>query len=363
LIQILHSFVSGIFGVALPLMMMARKIDIAVIGFVFASMPLIMQLGRMLFATVSDFYGRKPFFVANGVLGAVSGLAYYFASTPLGFLFGKIVEGTKEGAVWAVNRAFLLEKNGGHWRILVYLRTVVYIALAFGSLLAGFFVVLFLYEGTMLLCALIGIFSVLVSLLLVSEKKEKFSREKALHFLDFRKKGKMFKIFLVLFFVIGFSSGFVGYVIPLFLEINGFTIETIGIIIGAQVLLAGLFSYLFAKTTKMRQLILWSGVLFSATFILLGFSNAVLASALVVFYGVVEGTICIGHEGILPRICAKESYGIDIGLLMMGLHVGETFSMALSGILIDTWGFAVPFLLAASTYVVFYVGAYLILKE
>jgi hypothetical protein len=48
---------------------------------------------------------------------------------------------------------------------------------------------------------------------------------------------------------------------------------------------------------------------------------------------------------------------------MMGLHLGETVSMASSGILIDIWGFAAPFLLAASTYVIFYVGSYFILSD
>ena len=365
LIQVLHSFVSGILGIALPLMMAERNIDVVMIGLVFASMPLIMQFGRMFFATVSDFLGRKPFFVFNGVLGVVSGLIYYIAYTPLEFLFGKVVEGTKEGTVWAVNRAFLLEKGGGHWRILVYLRAIVYVAYAVGSLLAGFFVVWLLYEGTMLLCALFGVFVVLLSLLIVGQRKERFSVEKALHFLDFRKKQRIFKIFLVLFFVMGLSFGFIGgFVIPLFLKEGvGFDAEFVGLIVGVQTLLAGLFSYLFAKSAKMRRLILLSGVLYSVMFFLLGFSSSVFAAAIVIAYGVVQGMASIGQEGILSKICAKESYRTDIGLLMMGFHVGEALSLALSGFLIVLWGFAAPFLLAASTYVIFYVGSYLILKE
>jgi MFS family permease len=58
-IQVLNSFVSGILAVALPLMMKERNIDIVIMGLVFASLPLIMQFGRMLFATVSDFLGSK----------------------------------------------------------------------------------------------------------------------------------------------------------------------------------------------------------------------------------------------------------------------------------------------------------------
>lgn len=364
LIQVFHSFASGILTVALPLMMIDRKIDIVMIGFVFASMPLIMQVGRMFFATVSDFLGRKPFFVSNGVLGVVSGLIYYIAHTPLEFLFGKIVEGTKEGAVWAVNRAFLLEKSSGHWRILVYLRAVVYVAYALGSLLAGFLIVWLWYEGTMLFCALFGAFVIFFSLLLVSERKERFSMAKALHFLDFRKKTRVFKIFLFLFFILGLTFGFIGgYVIPYFLKENRFGAEVIGLIVGLQVLLAGFFAYLFSKSSRMRKLILWSGILFSIVFLLLSFSSFVFAAVLVVVYGVAEGMSAIGQEGILSKICDKESYGTDIGLLMMGLHIGETASLALSGILITMWGFAAPFLSAALTYAVFYVGSYLILQE
>lgn len=364
LIQILNSFVGGVLGVAVPLMMKARGVDYVVIGFVFASMPLIMQLGRMFFATVSDFWGRKIFFVSNGVLGVISGLIYYAAHSPLEFLFGKVMEGTKEGSLWAVNRPFLLEKNSGHWRILVYLRTVAYIAYALGSLIAGFLIVWFLFEGAMLVCSLFSVFVLLLAFLLTTEKRGQFSMAKALRFLDFRQKTRVFKIFLFLFFVMGVSFGFVGgFVIPLFLDAVGFEAEGIGLIFGTEILVAGLFSYLFSKSSKMRELTLLSGVMFSITLFLLGFTSWILAAALVILFGSVQGMASIGQEGILSKICDKESYGIDIGLLMMGLHFGEAFSLALSGVLIELWGFVAPFLLAALTYIIFYVGSYMLLKE
>jgi len=356
-IQVLHSFVSGVFAVTLPLMMKERNIDIVVIGFVFASLPLIMQFSRMFFATVSDFWGRKPFFVFNGILGVISGIIYYFAYLPVEFLFGKIVEGTREGAIWAVNRPFLLERSEGHWRVLVYLRAVLYVAFAVGSLLAGFFVVWFLFEGTMIFCALVGVFVVLLSVLLVDEKKKQFSVKEALHFLDVRKKKRIFKIFLILFFVLGLSYGFRGgFVIPVFLDNLGFTTATVGLVFGVQILLSGVFSYLFSRVSKIRRLIFLSGVLYSIIFSLLGFQSPALASALIIAYGFVEGMITVGQEGILARITDKNSYGIDIGLLMMGLHIGETLSLALSGILISMWGFVAPFLLTASAYTIFLWG-------
>lgn len=65
----------------------------------------------------------------------------------------------------------------------------------------------------------------------------------------------------------------------------------------------------------------------------------------------------------LSKICDRESYGTDIGLLMFGLHVGETLSLALAGFLIAALGFVVPFILAALTYAIFYLTLYTILKE
>ncbi|MEM3873628.1 MAG: MFS transporter [Candidatus Bathyarchaeia archaeon] len=364
LIQCFHSFTSGILGVVIPLIMKERRIDIVLIGFVFAAMPLIMQIGRMFFATLSDFLGRKPFFMANGFLGAVSSLIYYFAHTPMEFLFGKVAEGTKEGAIWAVNRAYILERSKGNWRLLVNLRAVVYVAYAFGGLIAGFLAALILYEGTMILCALLGFFGLLLSFTLIDERKGDFTVEQALRFLDFRKKGRRFKIFLFLFFMMGLAFGFrSGYVIPYFLSTVGFSAEDVGLVFGAMILMAGLSSYIFSRCHDVKKLILISGIVYSALLIPLGFSFPVLAAVLVVAVGFAEGMNSVGQEGILSKICDRESYGTDIGLLMMGLHLGESASLALSGILIANWGFTASFVLAATIYAVFYIGAFALYGE
>jgi len=364
LIQVFHSFASGIIGIAVPLMMRARNVDVVIMGLVFAALPLIMQFGRIFFATISDFLGRKPFFISNGFLAVASSLIYYVARTPLEFLFGKIVEGIKEGTLWAVNRPFLLEKSGGHWRPLVLLRAVVYFAYAAGSLLAGFFIVWLFFDGTMLLCSLFGLLVIVFAFLLSSDKKQSFKIAEALRFLDFRKKDKIFKISLILFFAVGLSGGFRGgFVLPVFLSEKGFSDEMVGLIIGMQILIAGLFSYLFSRSSEMRKLILISGIIYTLTFLSLGFLGAVAAGILIIAYGFVEGMNSIGQEGILSRICAKESYGTDIGLLMTGLHIGETISLALSGILISLCGFAFPFILSALSYLVFYLGSFKLFKE
>jgi MFS family permease len=364
LVQVLNSFVTGVLSVVLPLMMRARSIDIVTMGFVFAAMPIVFQLGRMLFATVSDFWGRKPFFLLSGALVAVANGIYYFAFTPLEFLFGKVVEGVKSGSLWAVNRAFLLEKSEKKWRALVNLRTTSYVSSAAGSLLAGFLVVWLLFENTLALCALLGIAAIPLSFMLGGEKRKTLSMSKALHFLDLRKKNQTFKICLALFMVMGLSFGFVsGFVYPLFLSHQGFEAETVGLLFGFQTLLAGLTSYFFAGRFEIRRLIFFSGVLYTLTLILIGSASSMVAGFLVVGYGAIEGLLGIGQEGIVSRITNEASYGTDIGLLWTGHHIGRTFSLALSGIVISTLGFAAPFLISALVYVFFYTAIVFVLKS
>lgn len=365
LIQILNSFVGGIVGIILPLMMEARQIDIVIIGFVFAAMPMIFQLGRMFFAIISDFWGRKPFFILNGLFSTISNLIYYLAHTAPEFLFGKVMEGMQSASLWAVNRAFLMESSERKWRILVHLRTVSYVSSAVGSLLAGFLVLLFFFEGTLMLCVLIGALVVPLSLLLRGRgTRRKLNMAKALDVLDFRKRKKLFKECLVLFFMMGLSFGFVsGFVYPLFLSHNGFDAGTIGVLLGLQIFLAGLVSYFFAGRFEIRKLVMFSGLLYTFILISIGFSSSFIAGILVVAYGAIEGLLGIGQEGILSKITNEESYGTDIGLLWMGHHIGRTFSLAMSGLIISFLGFAAPFLISALLYPFFYTTSYFILRE
>ena len=364
-IQFLNSFISGILVIALPLLMKDRNIDVVTIGLIFACLPMIFQLTRMLFAVVSDFLGRKLFFVLNGFLNILSSSVYYLAYTPLQFLLGKVTEGTKSASLWAVNRAFLLEESGRKRKTLVHLRTTAYVSSAVGSLLAGILIVWFSYANTLLLCILVGTAVVPTSLLLAERKKKRsFSLTKALRYLDLRNKERAFTTFLLLFFAMGLSFGFRGgYVFPLFLEENKFDVEAIGVFLGVQTLLAGLSLYLFSKKIKLKKLILLSGFLYSLFLLLLGFSSHLSAAFLIIVFGLADGLVGGGSEGILVKITGEESYGIDIGLLMMGLHAGTTISLAISGFLIALWGFAAPFLSSALIFPIFYISAYFLLRQ
>lgn len=364
LIEVVYNFAGGLIGIALPLLMLKRNISIVAIGLVFASMPIIFQVTRMLFATISEFWGRKLFYVLSGIFGTISTAIYYLARTVLEYLFGKVMDGTTSGSILAVDRAFLLEKSEKKWSTLISLQSVINASSAVGTLLAGFFIVWLSYEGTLMLALLIGAFVIPLSFLLVGEARKKFSVAKAVQLVDFRKKRKDFKIFLILFFVIGLSLGFrSGYIFPLFLSQKGFNVETIGILSGFGTLLSASFSYFVARRFEINKLILLSGVLCTVILVFLGFSSSFSAAILVLVYGAAMGLFNMGEEGIFATITSKESYGVDIGLLWMGHYIAQTISMAMSGFLISMWSFAAPFWISAAILPLYYVTAYFIMKK
>jgi sugar phosphate permease len=113
----------------------------------------------------------------------------------------------------------------------------------------------------------------------------------------------------------------------------------------------------------MKKLIFFSGIPYTCLLILIGLSTSIVTGVLVVVYGFIEGLLSIGQEGIVSSITDEKSYGTDIGLLWMGHHIGRTVSLALTGLVIASFGFVAPFLISACLYIFFYVPLYLILKE
>ena len=230
--------------------------------------------------------------------------------------------------------------------------------------LIGFLIVGISYQGTLVFCILFAAIIIPLSLMLDSGKRKKLSIADVLALLDFRRRSKVFRIFFVLSFLRGLATGFwSGFVLPLFLKGNGFGAQTIGLLLGLQALIAGASSYVFARESRLKKLILTSGVLYTLLFTLLGLSVSIFSGLLIIFLGVVEGLLAVVNEGVLPRITKRESYGSDIGLLMLGLHVGLTLSLAISGFLISSFGFVLLFVFSALVLIPEYVISYVVLKE
>ncbi|RLG49382.1 MAG: hypothetical protein DRN90_01835 [Thermoproteota archaeon] len=90
-IQSIYMLESSALSTILPLLMREEGLSVGQIGIVYSIEPILFQLTRLFLGALSDFVGRKPFFVLNGVGRALSFLGYYFAKSPIGFVAGRIL--------------------------------------------------------------------------------------------------------------------------------------------------------------------------------------------------------------------------------------------------------------------------------
>jgi MFS family permease len=360
-IQGIDSFVSGILTILLPLLMLERGIDIISIGLIYSALPIIFQLTRLAFAILSDFIGRKIFFLLNGILRVFYILIYYFAFSPLEFLFGKIAEGTSSASLWAVNRAFVLEQNKERLKGLIEMRVFDFISGALGTLIAGFLIVFLFYSNALIFCIFISFLSIPTSLKISEKKKKSFQIKEILEILDISKKTKIFKKALIIFFILGLSLGLTAYyVFPLFLKENGYDTESIGLILGIQAFINGISLYYFSKRFSFKKIIIYSAILYFSFLLLLCFLKNFWVGLILIAFGLANGLLTAGIEGIFSRTTTNGfAYGTDIGLLMTTFHIGRTLSLGFSGFLISFYGFPILFIISAFIFLLY---SFLVLK-
>jgi MFS family permease len=360
-IQGIDSFVSGILTILLPLLMLERGIDIISIGLIYSALPIIFQLTRLAFAILSDFIGRKIFFLLNGILRVFYTLIYYFAFSPLEFLFGKIAEGTSSASLWAVNRAFVLEQNKERLKGLIEMRVFDFISGALGTLIAGFLIVFLFYSNALIFCIFISFLSIPTSLKISEKKKKSFQIKEILEILDISKKTKIFKKALIIFFILGLSLGLTAYyVFPLFLKENGYDTESIGLILGIQAFINGISLYYFSKRFSFKKIIIYSAILYFSFLLLLCFLKNFWVGLILIAFGLANGLLTAGIEGIFSRTTTNGfAYGTDIGLLMTTFHIGRTLSLGFSGFLISFYGFPILFIISAFIFLLY---SFLVLK-
>lgn len=363
LLQIIESFIVGVLTIVLPLLMKERNISIVEIGIIFSIQPIIFQLVRLSFSILSEFYGRKVFFVFNSIITVLSNLTYYLAYSPLSYAFGKIMEAVKDGSFWSVNRAYIMDHSEDKKKRLVHLRIFSSSFEALGNLAAGFLIVWLFYQNTLLFLVFVGALSIPISLSLKDFARSRFSFAKAFKSMDFRNRTKEFKKFLALFLISGISDGFIaGYVFTVFLSSIGMNAEFIGIVLAAKLLITGICAYFFTKTDIIRLLLI-GGMMYCVSLLLLGFSNTVFAVAVLVLLGAANGLIINVSEAFLSSITSGEAYAADIGLLLTSFHIGRTASLFSSGFVIASYGFPTVFVLSSAAYAFFTFLTYKVVKR
>lgn len=364
IIQAMNAFVYGAMSIVIPLLMIERGLDIESMGLIFAVLPVVSQTFRVTFAIVSDFIGRKIFYGLNSIMNIVFMAVYYFAHHPLWFMFGKFTEGVRNASLWSVNRAYFMDHSHQKKDILIKMRGLGSIFTAFGNIAAGLLIALLFYENTILVCVIISIFIIPQVFRLKDKMKRKVSILSILKSFDIRSRKRIFKNFIIIFIVTGLGWGMIaGYIFPLFLRLLGYSEQSIGLILGARVLCAGLVTYFFASRIPGKGLVLLGGLLFASTVGLLSFATESTALAIMIIGGLADGLLSAGFEYMFVKVVNHNSSAGDIAILMFGLHMGMSLSLALSGFIISSIGFSYMFLASAILFGSTAVASYYNLKR
>ena len=363
-IQALNAFISGVIFIVLPLLMVDKQIPIQEMGLIFAVMPIFMQVFRLVFGILSDYLGRKIFYWLDGLMSTASLVFYYFSSTAVVFLLGKMAEGVRDASLWSVNRAYFMDHSKEKEAALIKLRGIDSALGALGMMAAGFMVVALFYGNTILL--MIGLsLLILPNVRLMKDAvkfREKLDLAKVAKSLDFRKKSAKFKNFIIIFTLIGLSWGFIsGYIMPVFLSSVGVSVQDIGLLLGARALCNAGVLYMFTKVWTGKRKILVGGLAFAlalGALALLAGSGVAAVSALVVLTGLVAGVADAGYETIFVSVSDHNFIGRDIGILMIGLQAGQSLTQGLSGYVITYMGYPSMFFMAAMLHAMFSLAAY-----
>ena len=77
------------------------------VGFLAAAFALSYLLMQMPLGYLADRLGAKPFLVLGYLLAAVSGIVFYFSSSPETVFLGRLIQGAGEAPIWALGPAIL----------------------------------------------------------------------------------------------------------------------------------------------------------------------------------------------------------------------------------------------------------------
>ena len=110
-INFLYSFIIAASATLLPLYLLERNVSVESIGFVMAATPITFLIFRLIFASLGDHIGNRPIFYANAVSQTIAIAIYWIATTPLMFAVGRLMDGVRNSAFWAVNRAEIFKTS------------------------------------------------------------------------------------------------------------------------------------------------------------------------------------------------------------------------------------------------------------
>ncbi len=346
-----YSMVIAAVATILPLYMLQKGFSITSIGLVLSVMPLIFLVARILFSAIGDQTGTRPIFFINAISNLASVLIYWVAASPFVFAIGKVFEGGRASAFWAVNRTEIYN-NSKHNELKDNAVKIVGVRSAgdvFGRIFAG------------IVLTALSFFNVFVSLVLlnlslfylsgkVKNTHRKIKLDKDILKKIFAKRSSIFWVASIPLCFIGAIDYFLfSFVFPVYMDTTlHMTYAEIGFMIGLFSAMFTIFIFAFRKSSS-DNMMFWALIPFAVLPLALFFTvDKLLFAGLICILAVGWAISFTFFEKIVAWSTSKsKNISTEIGVIHAPQRILEFILLASGGFIISSFGFAGIFVLSA----------------
>jgi MFS family permease len=366
----LNNFVSGALALIVPLLLLEKNVSVAEIGIVLSIMPLVFLSARLLFAALADHVGWGPIFLLLNWPGTlISTVIYFLANSVTAFSLGKLAEGIKESAYWAVNRTaiFSLAPNKRE-KEATRINGVIWLSTAIGSAAAGLGIAYVGFTSALgILIIASAIMGIPAALLWKPRKiapKPKAKASSPMALLDPRGRDRMFWwVSVTLLFYSLATYPLITLLLPIFMEAQlRYSYLSIGAAFLLYNLLAALVTLVTLRTPLNAVRVIAQSIVGLVATVLLansGFYFLALFFALAAIRGLGIGFF----ESVIAKVTKDTpNVSVDIGFLHVPTRLAEFASVLTAGFIAQSLGYAPVFAITGIFFAAFSVSSFHVLR-
>ncbi|HMK94561.1 MAG TPA: MFS transporter [Candidatus Limnocylindrales bacterium] len=349
-ITFLNYFVSGALTLLIPLLLLAKHVNVAVIGLVLSILPLVFLVARLIFSSIADYVGwSHVFLLINWPSAFFSTLIYYFSSTWPFFALGKIVEALRESSYWAVSRTaiyHLSPNRAGHEA--TKMNGIIWIGMALGGAMAGLGIFYLGFSMSLLVLALVALAIGVPAVMLwrSSSTKPLSKTERFLNPLDPRGRSRIFWVASVaLLFNSIATYPLVNLLLPIFMSQKlGYSYIVIGVLFMLYYAISAAATWLSVEKSLSWKRAAALTVASVVASIFLAVSGFIFPAALLILAFVRGYGVGFFEHTVLKVAKDSKNLSLDIGMLHAPMRLAEFSSLVAGGFIAQTLGYAPVFI-------------------
>lgn len=351
--NILYPFIVAALMVLLPLYLIDQQVSLISIGMILSVLPLTFLVVRVIFGSMADEIGTRKISLIESLSSFISPLIYLVAASPVMFALGKIVEGTRDSAFWAVIRTNIVHAYGVKKaeRSLAFFSVARFFSDAAGRVIIGLSIVAIGFHNSLLGISLVGLLLTFVFLKQKENNTNRLSLKKTLKRITQRRSKKLWKTATGLLSLSIVSSVFYAFLIPIYTyDQLSMGYAMIGGIMAILAVVTGLFIMLPLYFRIRTRALVMSTILFMGSSLLFFpfASETWLFWLLIILFSIGHGSASILYEEILGNATKKsKDISTDIGVIHIPLRIGEFISFFTVGFVITRWGYFPIFAVSA----------------